>query len=135
MFNLSSANALYLVQSKKLLFCKVKNPHSQDSIIMDSLAILHSCNTAFQNVEKERVNASFSIRINNFLEESQPFPEQKNLDSSRPKKFAEYNLKFGKNGRKFTKQVENAVGKGEIARYEQFLLFPQRFQKTPTADT
>ena len=31
--------------------------------------------------------------------------------------------------------VENTVGKGEIARYEQFLLFPQCFQKTCTADT
>ena len=28
-----------------------------------------------------------------------------------------------------SKRVENTVGKGEIARYEQFLLFPQRFQK------
>ena len=28
-----------------------------------------------------------------------------------------------------SKQVENTVGKGEIARYEQFLLFPQCFQK------
>ena len=33
------------------------------------------------------------------------------------------------------KWVENTVGKGEIARYEQFLLFPQCFQKTCTADT
>ena len=31
--------------------------------------------------------------------------------------------------------VENTVEKGEIARYEQFLLFPQCFQKTNTADT
>ena len=29
-----------------------------------------------------------------------------------------------------SKQVENTVGKAEIARYEQFLLFPQCFQKT-----
>ena len=36
---------------------------------------------------------------------------------------------------KFSKQVENTVGKGEIARDEQFLLFPQCFQKTCTADT
>ena len=28
-----------------------------------------------------------------------------------------------------SKQVENTVGKGEIARYEQFLLFLQCFQK------
>ena len=27
------------------------------------------------------------------------------------------------------KRVENTVGKGEIARYEQFLLFLQNFQK------
>ena len=31
--------------------------------------------------------------------------------------------------------VENTVGKVEIARYKQFLLFPQCFQKTCTADT
>ena len=30
---------------------------------------------------------------------------------------------------KLSEWVENAVGKGEIARYEQFLLFPQCFQK------
>ena len=35
----------------------------------------------------------------------------------------------------FSKRVENTVGKGEIARYEQFLLFPQCFQRTFTADT
>ena len=31
--------------------------------------------------------------------------------------------------------VENTVGKGESARYEQFLLFPQCFQTNCTADT
>ena len=31
--------------------------------------------------------------------------------------------------------VENIVGKGEIARYEQFLLFPQCFPKQSVADT
>ena len=33
------------------------------------------------------------------------------------------------------KRVENTVGKGEIAGYEQFLLFQQCFQKTCTVDT
>ena len=33
----------------------------------------------------------------------------------------------------FFKPIENTVGKGEIAYYEQFLLFPQCFQKTNTA--
>ena len=44
------------------------------------------------------------------------------------KEFADDNFKFHKNGRKFSKWVENNVGKGEIARYDQFLLFPQCFQ-------
>ena len=51
------------------------------------------------------------------------------LDISKLKDFADDNLKFEENGRKFFKPVENTVGKGEIACYEQFLLFPQCFQK------
>ena len=51
------------------------------------------------------------------------------------KEFAGNNLKFGENGRLFSQRVENTVGKGEIAHYEQFLLFLQRFKKTCTADT
>ena len=31
-------------------------------------------------------------------------------------------------------RVGNIVGKGEIARYEQFLLFPQCFQKLSVVD-
>ena len=31
-------------------------------------------------------------------------------------------------------RVENIVGKGEIARYEQSLLFPQCFQKLSVVD-
>ena len=45
------------------------------------------------------------------------------------KEFADDNFKFDEDGRKLSKQVENNVGNGEIARYEQFLLFPQCFQK------
>ena len=51
------------------------------------------------------------------------------------KDFTDDNLKFDENGRKFSKGLENTVGKGGIARYEQFLLFPQCFQKTCTAET
>ena len=57
------------------------------------------------------------------------------LDSSKLKEFADDNFTLDENGRKFSKRRENTVGKGEIARYEQFLLFPQCFQKTFTADT
>ena len=64
-----------------------------------------------------------------------PFPKRQILDSSKLKELADDNFKFDENGRKFSKQVEYTVGKGEIARDEQFLLFPQCFQKTSTADT
>ena len=37
---------------------------------------------------------------------------------------ADDNFKFDENGTKFSKGVEKTVGKGENARYEQFLLFP-----------
>ena len=37
-------------------------------------------------------------------------------------------------GIKLTHLVENSVGKEEIARYEQFLLFPQSFQKLSIVD-
>ena len=45
------------------------------------------------------------------------------------KQSADDNLKFDENSRKFFKWIENTVGKGEITRYEQFLLFPECFQK------
>ena len=45
------------------------------------------------------------------------------------------NFKCDTNGRKFSKRLENTVVKGEIARYEQFLLLPQCFQNTSTANT
>ena len=57
------------------------------------------------------------------------------LDASKLKEFADDNFKFDENGRKFSKRVENTVGKGEIARYEQFVLFSQFFPKTCTAGT
>ena len=64
-----------------------------------------------------------------------PFPNDIILDSSRLKAFADDNFELNENGRKFSNQIENTAGKGEIARYEQFLLFQQCFQKTCTADT
>ena len=51
-------------------------------------------------------------------------PKRQILDYSEVKEFADNNFEFDGNGRKFSKWVENTVGKGEIAHYEQFLLFP-----------
>ena len=75
---------------------------------------------------------SFSLSDDRFC--INPFPNYKILDFSKLIEFAEDIFKFYENGRKFSKPVENIVGKGEIARYEQFLLFPQCFQKTYTAN-
>ena len=51
------------------------------------------------------------------------------------KEFADNNFHFDEKVRKISKSIENTVGKGDIAFDEQFLLFPQCFQKTWTADT
>ena len=55
------------------------------------------------------------------------------LDSSKLKESADNNFKFEENCGKFSKKVEYTE-KEEIACYEQFLLFPQCFQKTFTRD-
>ena len=63
---------------------------------------------AFQNV------VMYGVVVN-------PFPNDK---FKKLKQYADDNFEFDENGRMFSKRVGNAVGKGEIARYEQFLLFP-----------
>ena len=73
--------------------------------------------------------------IKDFISSIKPFPKRQILESSKLKEFADNNFRFDKNGSKFSKQVENTVGKGEIARKEQFLLFPQCFQISCTVDT
>ena len=69
------------------------------------------------------------------LEKGLPFPKRQILDSPKFKKFADDNFKFDENGRNFSKPIENTVGKGEIARNEQFLLFPPCFQTISDVDT
>ena len=65
---------------------------------------------------------SLSLKILNW-----PITRRQILDSSKLKEFVDDNFKFDKSCRKLSKWVENTVGKGETARYEQFLLFPQCF--------
>ena len=49
-----------------------------------------------------------------------PFPKRRILDSQ----FANDDFIFDENCRKFSKRLENTMGKGEIVRYEQFSPFP-----------
>ena len=58
------------------------------------------------------------------MNEFKPITRRQILDSSKLKEFVDENFKFDENGRKLSKWVENTVGKGEIARYKQVLLFP-----------
>ena len=64
-----------------------------------------------------------------------PYPKQQILDLPKVREFADDDFIFDENGGKFSKWIENTVGKGEIARYQQFVLFLQCFQTTYTEDT
>ena len=47
---------------------------------------------------------------------SYSFHKRKIVDPLKLREFADDNFKFDENGRKFSKWLENTVGKGEIAR-------------------
>ena len=64
-----------------------------------------------------------------------PFPKRQILATSKLKDFADDSFKFDEYVGKFSEMVENTVGKGKIAHYQQFFLFLWCFQKIYTADT
>ena len=63
-----------------------------------------------------------------------PFPKQQILNSFKLQEFADNNFEFYENGMKVLKTEGKHCGKGEVARYEQFLLFSPCFKKTCTAN-
>ena len=77
---------------------------------------------------KNRVHVGDAIKFGP-SSDFNPLPDNKILDWSKLKQIADDIFKFDKNSRKFSERVENTVGKGDIAGYKQFLLFPQCFQK------
>ena len=101
----------------------VLNPLGELSAISMKLKIVVCKVFQFRRVQ----NVSF---VDVFIWSSLKNCQTTNLDSSRLKEFADDNFKFHENGSKLSKRVENTVGKGEIAHDEQFLLFPQCFQKS-----
>ena len=58
-----------------------------------------------------------------------PFPNNKILNLSKFKAFPDNNLNLYQTLKFALGRVENIVGKGENAGYQDFLLFPQCFQK------
>ena len=97
------------------------------------MILIHSQTTNFRLFQTERVcrryfkldknGRKFSKSVENTVEKDKLL-----------KDFTEDIFKFVENGTEFSRWVEYAVRKGEIACQEQFLLFPQCFQKTFTAD-
>ena len=83
-----------------------------------------------QYLGKDLLGARYSTPFNRKTLTVNPFPNDKFLDSSKLKEFADDNLKFDGNGGKFSERIGKTVGKEEIARHEQFLLFRRYFQKT-----
>ena len=77
---------------------------------------------------------SFLLETNQIVESRLTFPQTTNFWLPNWKGL-QMKISSWWNGGKFSKRVENNVGKGEIASYMQFLFFPQYFQKTCTADT
>ena len=107
------------VVSNNIGFAKIKTISERENMLIFSIIILAiKCHQKF-----------FSYLV------PQPFPKRQILDYCKQKEFANNHSEFDENDSKFSKWVENTMRKGEIAHYEQFLLFPQCFQKACTADT
>ena len=62
-------------------------------------------------------------------------PDNKILDWSKLKAFANDKLKVAKIMKLLLARVENKVGKGENAGYQHFLLFPQCFQEPSSSES
>ena len=63
-----------------------------------------------------------NLRYSNLIKPHLTYSQTKNFRLSKLKEFAKDNFKFDKNGRKFSKMVENA-GNGKNARSDQIFLF------------
>ena len=60
---------------------------------------------------------------------SYPFPKRQILDSSKLKEFADDNFEFDESDRKFSKRVENTLGKEENCSLRAISHFPTVFPK------
>ena len=67
----------------------------------------------------EKANNCCLVKSSSPIQCIKPFPKQQILDSSKLKEIADNDLK-----------LTNIVGNGDIAHYEQFILFPKSFQQT-----
>ena len=83
---------------------------------------------SFERVENILVS-SFLLLLQYILHCSMERPNNKSLDQSKLKAFAEDKINMNENRNFFFQKAKNIVGKGENAGYQHFLLFPKCFQK------
>ena len=83
--------------------------HSVSTLSNKEIIITATFDFSFANAFNLVMSKNF------FLVKSLPFPKLHVLDSSKLEEFTDNNFVFDENSRKLSKQVENAVGKGEIA--------------------
>ena len=97
------------------MFKNLKDVRKRDNAVCHSLTILSK--DPFVRVMRTR---NCLVKVKCFITDEDSDSDQEEQDD---KKTSVRNLPlFDENGRKLSKRVENTVGKGEIARYEQFLL-------------
>ena len=124
-----SANPIDLVRAQILLFGKGLNAAKMIIFVLDMVENI------IGKGRNSDVLSSKVVESRILMVKDKPFPKRQTLNSSKLKKSADDNFEFEEYVRKLSKRAENIVGKEEIAGYEQFLLFPQCFQKTCTTDT
>ena len=91
-----------------LKFCRMVKSYTQNSLVKDSSNLSKFKPFAYKNLTHYQTTNFRLFQI---------------------ERVSDNNFKLDENSRKLLKPVENTVGKEEIARYEQFLLFLQCFQK------
>ena len=125
---LSSANSFSLVESKIVVWDRVKFKRSSDETIKMAKNEL-KVEKGRKYCEKKREIASYQhfllsrqcfqkafflmvVRFRDCFVKASPFPKRQILNSTKLNEFADDNFKVDENGRKISKRVENTVGKG-----------------------
>ena len=140
--NLSYSYNVFQTLSSSVSFNPLQNDYflarsKPKAFIDDKVKMVQTGESFFERVEnileehKTLVTSISSIQCFQMLLFRVPLPitRRQILDSSKLKEFADDNFKFDEICRKLSKQVENTVGKGEIATLRAISPFPIVFSK------
>ena len=99
-------------------------PNTVKLLDTSNFSFTHSVSTSLENFLLFTSNSKLSSADCFNLNQSKILSSGNELEHFQIEIVCRQNFKFDEKGRKFSKQVENTEGKGEIARFKQFLLFP-----------